>query len=33
MPPGGSESDRVAVAEDGNDLAEDILVGERGVVP
>jgi hypothetical protein len=33
MPPGGRESDRAAVAEDGNHLAEDLLASERRVVP
>jgi hypothetical protein len=33
MPPGGSERDRAAIAEDGNHLAQDLVFAERRVVP
>ena len=33
MPPGGSEIDRAAIAEDGNHLAQDLLAAEWGVLP
>ena len=33
MPPGGSESDRAAMAEDGNHLAQELVFAERRVVP
>ena len=33
MPPDGSESDRVAIAEDGDDLAKELVFAERRVVP
>ena len=33
MPPGGSESGRAAIAEDGNHLAQELVFAERRVVP
>ena len=33
MPPGGSEIDRAAIAEDGNHLSQDLLVAEWGILP